>query len=60
MGSGQQESSQGVCWEVDNELHGVEVKQPFFLLELGGVDVVLGIDWLFGALNSGQFPGLNL
>ena len=28
------------------EVQGIHITQPFFLLELGGVDVVLGMDWL--------------
>ena len=36
----------GVCQGVVIEVQRVKIMQSFFLLELGGVDVVLGMDWL--------------
>ena len=46
VGNSQLESSQGVCNEVSIWVQGIEKRQPFFLLELGGMGVVLGVDWL--------------
>ena len=36
----------GICKGVVIEVQGVRIVQSFFLLELGGVHVVLGMDWL--------------
>ena len=48
VGTGQKERSSGVCQSVGIEAQGIHILQPFFLLELGGVDVVLGMRWLAG------------
>lgn len=37
--------SQGICKEVSVWVQGIKIRQPFFLLELGGTDVVLKVDW---------------
>ena len=46
VGTAQQTIGYGICKGVIIELQGVRIVQSFFLLELGGVDVVLGMDWL--------------
>ena len=46
VGHGQREFSQGICKDVMLMMQGTEVQQHFFLLNLGGTDVVLGMDWL--------------
>ena len=44
--NGPKEPSKGVCRDVLIEVQGINITQPFFLMELGGVDVVLGMKWL--------------
>ena len=46
VGNGQVEKSKGVCKDVSIWVQGIEIQQPFFLMELGGTDVILGVDWL--------------
>lgn len=36
----------GVCHNVAIEMQGVKVKQSFYPFDLGGTDVVLGVEWL--------------
>lgn len=38
----------GVCSGVVLVIQGISIVQDFFLLGLGGVDVVLGLEWLAG------------
>ncbi|KAJ1383054.1 Aspartic peptidase domain superfamily [Sesbania bispinosa] len=38
--------SRGICRDVVLEVQGVEIKQNFFIFDLGGTEVVLGMDWL--------------
>ena len=45
-GTGQQTIGYGICKGVVIEVQEGRIMQPFFLLELGGVHVVLGMDWL--------------
>ena len=46
MGNGQKERGEGVCCGVRLKVQGVEIVQNFFLMELGGTEMVLGMDWL--------------
>ena len=48
VGTGQKEPSRGMCKGVGIEVQGIHIFQSFFLLELGGVHLVLGIQWLSG------------
>lgn len=43
--------NKGVCRGVELKLPTLDVKQDFYLFELGGVDVVLGYEWLEGLGN---------
>ena len=45
VGNGQIECSSGVCKDVALWVHSIEIKQSFFLLDLGGTDIILGVDW---------------
>ena len=45
---GQNEPSQGLCKGVSMEVQEIHIVHPFCLLELGGVNVVLGMQWLAG------------
>ena len=45
VGNGQREFNQGICRDVILMMQGIEVQQHFFLLNLRGTDVVLGMDW---------------
>ena len=46
VGTGQKEKGEGVCCRVELKVQGVNVIQNFFVMELGGMEVVLGMDWL--------------
>lgn len=46
LGDGQRKKTQGYCNEVIVRLGEVEVKERFYLFELGGVDLILGVAWL--------------
>ncbi|KAJ1413345.1 Chromo-like domain superfamily [Sesbania bispinosa] len=46
MGNGQKEKNKGICKAVQIEMQGVRIEQDFFILNLGGTEVVLGLDWL--------------
>ncbi|MCH90134.1 hypothetical protein A2U01_0011042, partial [Trifolium medium] len=46
VGNGEKVSNQGVCRNLTFQLQGVQFQQNFFLMELGGTDMVLGMDWL--------------
>nr|KYP76970.1 hypothetical protein KK1_021233 [Cajanus cajan] len=35
-----------MCFEMKLQLQGLEVQQKFYLFDLHGVDVVLGLEWL--------------
>ena len=47
VGNGQREQGEGVCCGVKMLVQGILIQQNFFLMELGGTEVILGIDWLF-------------
>ena len=46
VGNGQRERGEGVCCGVTLLVQEVTITQNFFLMELGGSEVVLSIDWL--------------
>lgn len=46
VGNGEKVRNQGVCEGLQFQVQGVEFNQHFFLMELGGSDMVLGMDWL--------------
>ena len=46
MGIGKLEKGRGVCKGVTLEVQGVRITQNFFIFELGGTEVVLGVNWL--------------
>ena len=46
VGNGQKERGNGVCCDVRLQVQGVHIIQNFFLMELGGTEVILGMDWL--------------
>ncbi|GAU22407.1 hypothetical protein TSUD_122930 [Trifolium subterraneum] len=46
LGNGFQIATQGVCKELEVCIGDFKIKPKLHLFELGGIDVVLGIDWL--------------
>src|ERR1044072_2000244 len=46
VGNGDIERNKGICKDLDLSMQGIMVKQHFFILGLGGTEVVLGMDWL--------------
>lgn len=46
LGSGDRVRNQGVCKKVIFDVQGNRFQQNFFLMDLGGTDMVLGMDWL--------------
>lgn len=46
VGTGAVIENNGVCKQLSWKLQGMEIIQNFFILELGGTEVVLGMDWL--------------
>ncbi|WVZ18213.1 hypothetical protein V8G54_005535 [Vigna mungo] len=46
LGDGHKKITQGRCERVTIRLEGVDVEEEFFVFELGGVDVILGVAWL--------------
>ncbi|MCH87798.1 hypothetical protein A2U01_0008677, partial [Trifolium medium] len=46
VGNGENVSNNGVCRDLTFQLQGVQFQQNFFLMELGGTDMALGMDWL--------------
>ncbi|MCH79982.1 hypothetical protein A2U01_0000744 [Trifolium medium] len=46
VGTGEKVRNKGVCKDLEFQLQNVEFKQNFFLMELGGTGMVLGMDWL--------------
>lgn len=52
VGDGRKIHCEGVCSKLILQIQGVEVQQDFYIFELGGVDVVLGMEWLAGLVKS--------
>ena len=46
VGNGQKEQGAGVCCGLELKIQGISIIQNFFLMEMGGSEVVLGMDWL--------------
>ncbi|XP_017420235.1 uncharacterized protein LOC108330249 [Vigna angularis] len=46
LGDGYKKFTQGCCERVTVRLEGVDVEEEFYVFELGGVDVILGVAWL--------------
>ncbi|WVZ12632.1 hypothetical protein V8G54_017162 [Vigna mungo] len=46
VGTGEKVKGRGLCKGVELEMQGVKIKQDFFLFNLGGTEVVLGMNWL--------------
>ncbi|XP_058756529.1 uncharacterized protein LOC131629765 [Vicia villosa] len=46
VGNGERVKYQGVCEGLSFNVQGVDFNQHFFLMELGGAELVLGMDWL--------------
>lgn len=46
LSDGQKKVTRGCCVGVSVKLEGLEVREKFYLFELGGVDVILGVTWL--------------
>lgn len=46
LGDGRRKEAQGCCEGVVVRMGEVEVKERFYLFELGGVDIILGVAWL--------------
>lgn len=46
IGTGERVSNQGVCKGVKVQVQDKEIIQNFFMMELGGTEMVLGMDWL--------------
>lgn len=46
VGDGRKIPCQGVCSQIKLLIQGLEVQQDFFIFDLGGVDMVLGMEWL--------------
>ncbi|PNY13745.1 hypothetical protein L195_g010411 [Trifolium pratense] len=44
--TGERVRNRGVCKELNFKILGVAFQQNIFLMELGGIEMVLGIDWL--------------
>lgn len=48
VGDGRKIKSEGVCKQLVLQVQGLKILQDFFIFELRGVDVVLGMEWLAG------------
>ncbi|KOM58401.1 hypothetical protein LR48_Vigan11g143500 [Vigna angularis] len=46
LGDGQRKETRGCCEEVMIRMGEAEITERFHLFELGGVDVILGVEWL--------------
>ena len=46
VGNDQREKGEGVCCGVKMLVQGILIEEKFFLMELGGTEVILGMDWL--------------
>ena len=46
LGTGTKVYGEGICRQVYLSSQGVEIVEDFFYLELGSLDVILGVQWL--------------
>lgn len=46
LGDGHHKPISGICKDLTLQLEGLQVQEGFYLFELGGVDLILGITWL--------------
>ena len=46
MGDGNKKNAQGCCEQMKVQLGQMTITEKFFLFDLGGVDVILGVAWL--------------
>nr|KYP41567.1 Retrotransposable element Tf2 [Cajanus cajan] len=46
VGDGRKLDCEGVCPKLKLEIQGLNIQQDFYVFDLGGVDVVFGMDWL--------------
>ncbi|XP_057453204.1 uncharacterized protein LOC130745077 [Lotus japonicus] len=61
VGNGAKERNSGVCKNLKIEAQGIPIVQHFFLLSLGGTELVLGMDWLASLGNiKANFKNLTL
>ncbi|XP_050916371.1 uncharacterized protein LOC127131495 [Lathyrus oleraceus] len=61
VGNGERVEYQRICEGLRFKMQGVEFNQHFFLMELGGTDMVLGMDWLASLGNiEANFAELSL
>jgi predicted aspartyl protease len=51
VGNGEKVRNQGVCHELGFKIQDVEFNQHFFIMDLGGSEMVLGMDWLASLCN---------
>ncbi|KAA0039461.1 Ty3/gypsy retrotransposon protein [Cucumis melo var. makuwa] len=47
LGSGAAVQGKGICEKLEVQLNGWKIVEDFLPLELGGVDVILGMQWLY-------------
>ncbi|KAJ1413258.1 Retrotransposon gag domain [Sesbania bispinosa] len=48
VGDGHKVECRGVCENLVIRIQGLRIQQDFYLFELGGADLVLGLEWLAG------------
>ena len=46
VGDGRKIECQGKCADFILEIQGLQIQQDFFIFEIGGADIVLGLEWL--------------
>ena len=46
LGDGNKKNAQGCCEQMEVQLGQMTMTEKFFLFDLGGVDVILGVAWL--------------
>ena len=46
VGDGRKIDCQGKCADFILEIQGLQIRQEFFTFEIGGPDIVLGLEWL--------------
>jgi hypothetical protein len=51
VGNGEKVINQGVCNDLSFKIQDVEFIQQFFIMDLGGSEMMLGMDWLASLCN---------